>query len=119
MHPATPSRPHLMLVAMEKPDRQPCRRYLRLSLRTLVAHLSQLEELDLHRSPVTDAQLNYLEGLTDLQSLTLFHTAVGDAGMKHLQRLTRLRTLSIENTKVTDAGADSLQQALPNLTISR
>lgn len=207
MHPATPSRPHLMLVAMEKPDRQLCRRYLRLSLRTLVvlvlviggslgwlaytarvqhdavaaiqklggtvsydwerkdgrsvpngkpwaprwlvdligidyfshvtqvrlvhppelsdadmihiAHLSQLEELDLHRSPVTDAQLNYLEGLTDLQSLILFHTAVGDAGMMHLQRLTRLRTLSIENTKVTDAGAHALQQALPNLTISR
>ncbi len=84
-----------------------------------ISHLTQLEELDLHRSPVTDARLAHLEGLTDLQSLILFHTPISDAGLVHLRKLTRLRTLSIEDTKVTDAGVRELQKALPKLTISR
>lgn len=84
-----------------------------------ISHLSQLEELDLHRSPITDARLSYLEGLADLQSLTLFHTDVGDRGLVHLRRLNRLRTLSVENTKVTNTGAEGLQRMLPNLKISR
>jgi hypothetical protein len=84
-----------------------------------ISHLTQLEELDLHRSPVTDARLAHLEGLTDLQSLILFHTPISDAGLVHLRKLTRLRTLSIEDTKVTDAGARELRNALPKLTISR
>lgn len=84
-----------------------------------ISHLSQLEELDLHRSQITDARLSYLEGLADLQSLTLFHTDVGDRGLVHLRRLNRLRTLSVENTKVTDMGAEGLQRMLPNLKISR
>lgn len=86
---------------------------------THISHLSQLEELDLHRSPITDARLAYVEGLPDLQSLTLFHTDIGDRGLMRLKQLPRLRTLSVENTKVTDAGADTLQRMLPNLKISR
>ena len=76
-----------------------------------ISHLTQLEELDLHRSPVTDARLAYLEGLTHLQSLILFHTPISDAGLVHLRKLTRLRTLSIEDTNVTDDGARELQKA--------
>ena len=83
------------------------------------SNLSGLEELDLHRSPVTDARLRYFEGLTDLQSLTLFHTPISDTGLAHLKRLHRLRTLSIENTSVTDSGAQELQKALPKLSIMR
>jgi hypothetical protein len=84
-----------------------------------IAHLSGLEELDLHRSPVTDATLARLDGLTDLQSLILFHTGIGDSGLLRLKGLGRLRNLSIENTNVTDAGVRELQRALPRLTISR
>jgi hypothetical protein len=84
-----------------------------------ISHLSRLEELDLHRSPVTDAGLAHLAGLTDLQSLILFHTEVSDAGLLHLRGLSRLRSLSLESTKVTDAGVQALQKALPKLTISR
>jgi hypothetical protein len=84
-----------------------------------ISHLSRLEELDLHRSPVTDAGLAHLEGLTYLQSLHLYHTGVSDAGLAHLRGLARLRNLSIENTKVTDDGVRALQKALPKLTISR
>jgi hypothetical protein len=84
-----------------------------------ISHLSGLEELDLHRSPVTDESLARLDGLTGLQSLILFHTPISDAGLMRLKRLGRLRNLSIENTKVTDAGVAELQKALPKLTISR
>ena len=76
-------------------------------------------KLDLHRSPVTDARLGYLEGLTDLQSLTLFHTPVSDTGLVRLTKMHRLRTLSIEDTSVTDSGAAALQKALPKLSIKR
>jgi hypothetical protein len=84
-----------------------------------ISHLKKLEELDLHRSPVTDQGLVHLEGMTELQSLVLFHTGISDAGLEHLKGLTRLKTLSIENTNVSDAGVRELQRALPNLTISR
>jgi internalin A len=86
---------------------------------THIAQLSGLEELDLHRSPVTDATLARLDGLTELQSLIVFHTGISDAGLQRLKRLGRLRNLSIENTKVTDAGVEELRKALPKLMISR
>jgi hypothetical protein len=84
-----------------------------------ISRLRRLEELDLHRSPVTDVRLTHLEGLADLQSLHLFYTGVSDSGLVHLRGLARLRNLSIENTKVTDAGVNELQRALPKLAISR
>jgi hypothetical protein len=84
-----------------------------------ISRLNRLEELDLHRSPVTDVRLAHFEGLADLQSLILFHTAISDAGLVHLRGLGRLRNLSIENTKVTDAGVQQLRKALPELTVSR
>jgi hypothetical protein len=84
-----------------------------------ISRLSGLEELDLHRSPVTDDQLACVERLPELQSLVLFNTEVSDAGMARLKRLVHLGKLSIENTKVTDAGVQSLQRALPTLMISR
>jgi hypothetical protein len=86
---------------------------------TLISQLSGLEELDLHRSPITDRSLEKFAGLTSLQSLTLFHTDVGDPGLKHLRRMSRLRILSLENTRVTDQGATALQSALPKLSIKR
>ncbi len=84
-----------------------------------ISDLSQLEELDLHRSPITDASLAHLNRLTNLQSLVLFHTPITDAGLEHLKKLRRLRKLSIEDTNVTDDGVFDLQTALPNLIISR
>ncbi len=84
-----------------------------------ISTLSGLEELDLHRSPVTDDRLGHLAGLTDLQSLILFHTPISDTGLGHLKKMHRLRMLSIENTGVTDSGSAALQKALPQLSIKR
>lgn len=79
--------------------------------------LAKLETLDLHATPVTDARLVHLAGLTKLNSLYLNDTAVTDAGLVHLSGLKGLTYLSLRNTQVTDAGVAKLQKALPNCQI--
>ena len=46
-------------------------------------------------------------------------TPVTDAGLAHLAGLTALESLRLSNTQVTDAGVAELQKALPNCEISR
>ena len=74
-----------------------------------VGHLSQIEQLDLNGSFVTDAGLVHLRGLTNLSSLGLHSTQVTDAGLAHLERLTRLSSLYLGDTRVTDAGLVHLE----------
>jgi hypothetical protein len=68
-------------------------------------------------SDVTDAELRYLEDLTELDWLCLADTTISDAGLEHIARISRLQWLTLTNTKVTPAGIEKLQQALPNCTI--
>ena len=60
-------------------------------------------------SEVTDAGLEYLEGLTQLQSLNLSDTKVTDTGLEHLKGLTQLQKLWLHDTKVSDAGLEYLK----------
>jgi hypothetical protein len=55
-----------------------------------------------------------LKGLTNLSDLDLHGTQVTDAG---LVQLTNLETLGIGGTRVTDAGMNELKWALPGLRI--
>ena len=70
---------------------------------------------------LTDAGLSHLRGflkrLANLKELFLAETDVTDAGLEYLQGLTPLRYLDVSETKVTDAGVEKLQQALPNCKI--
>ena len=71
-----------------------------------LAHLSRLtnlEELDILSSQVTDAGLLHLTGMKKLRILRLMARNVGDAGLVHLSRLTNLEELRL-STQVTDAG---------------
>ena len=52
----------------------------------------------LKNSPVTDAGLEHLRGLTQLQYLSLDSTHVTDAGLEHLRGLTQLQGLSLNST---------------------
>ena len=63
----------------------------------------------LEKTPVTDADLEYLKGLTNLQVLRLADTQVTDAGLQHLKGLTRLQWLWLSGTQVTDAGLEHLK----------
>jgi hypothetical protein len=81
--------------------------------------LTTLYQLDLDATKVTDAGLVHLKGLTQLEELSLDSTQITDAGLEHLRGLTQLRTVDLRNTQVTDKGVNELQKALPNVSIER
>ena len=76
--------------------------------------LTNLAYLGLSRTRITDAGLMHLEGLTNLTKLTLGNTPITDAGLVHLKGLTNLQTLSLYGTQITDAGLVHLE-GLTNL----
>ena len=69
-----------------------------------VGRLTQLLQLELCGSSVTDAGLVHLEGMTKLCYLDLRRTQVTDAGLVHLKGMTKLCYLDLSHTQVTDAG---------------
>ena len=81
--------------------------------------LTTLYQLDLDATKVTDAGLVHLKGLMQLEELFLDSTQITDAGLEHLRGLTQLQSLSLVNTQVSDPGVAELQKALPKVTIHR
>ena len=65
------------------------------------------------------AGLERLKGLTNIQNLGLAHTQITDTGLEHLKGLTNLQNLNLNHTQVTDTGVRTLQDALPDCLISR
>ena len=82
-----------------------------------IGHLSQVWNLSLDFSPVTDDGLAHLEGLVELERLYLPFTEVGDAGLVHLKGLTDLRQLSLQGDSITDEGLDAIWKELTNLEV--
>lgn len=66
--------------------------------------LTDLEELELDYTSISDDGLSHFSGLSKLRSLSLRNTAVTDAGLAHLEGFGRLRRLMLDDTKVTDGG---------------
>jgi hypothetical protein len=83
--------------------------------------LTQLQMLTLEGPQITDGGLENLEGMSQLESLCLSDTKVTDAGLKHLRVLTKLQTLYLKGTLVTDAGLEHLEglTQLPRLWLNR
>jgi internalin A len=81
--------------------------------------LNNLSFLDLSGTPVTDAALAHVLGLTKtkLQYLNLSGTRVSDAGLVHLKGLTKLSHLQLFATQASCAGVQELRQAVPSLVI--
>lgn len=65
--------------------------------------------LSLYSTPVTDAGLAHLKGLTNLRSLELSFCKVGDAGLAHLKGLSRLESLYLYGTRVKGPGLEHLK----------
>ena len=59
----------------------------------------------------------HLKGLTNLKELRLNATQVTDAGLVHLKGLTKLEERYLSGTQVTDAGVAELKKALPKCDI--
>ena len=71
-------------------------------------------------TPITDAGLVHLKGMTSLTYLILYSTQITDAGLEHLQGMTSLTTLGLEFTRgFTDARLAEIKAALPNCETSR
>jgi hypothetical protein len=81
-------------------------------------HVHQLD-FSLCANKPTDADLVYLEPLTELALLDLSGAPITDAGLKHLKGLKQLSIVELANTGVTDAGMEDLRRALPNASIAK
>ncbi len=76
--------------------------------------IGERNTLDLSKSPVTDAGLVSVAGLSGVQTLDLSETQITDAGVSSLAKLTSLKVLRLNGTKLTDKGLGDLA-ALPDL----
>ena len=63
-----------------------------------------IAELDLSRTGISDASLEYIGNFARLTKLNLANTKVGDAGVAKLAGLKKLDWLNLYGTKVSDSG---------------
>ena len=80
-----------------------------------VSGLGQLLLLGLSRTVITNAGLTHLQGLTALQSLSAWKTGISGGALTGLQGLTSLRSLHLGWTGLDDTGLQSLSGYLPAL----
>src|SRR5262249_15766559 len=68
-----------------------------------------------HSCPVIDdSWLPEIAKLTQLQNLLLSDSQVTDAGLAALQTASALQVLDLRSTKVTQGGVDKLRRSIPN-----
>ena len=85
-----------------------------------LAALTNLQDLNLEDTSITDAGLAQLKALTKLTRLNISGTEVTDAGLAHLKAVKSLKEIKLPiNEKITDAGEGDLRKALPDLKVSR
>ena len=70
--------------------------------------LSDLEELNLSYTRITDAGLKSLKGLPKLSRLYLAETKITDASLAELSRFENLASLDLSGTKITDKNVGEL-----------
>ncbi|MBC8875975.1 MAG: hypothetical protein H8E44_41655 [Planctomycetes bacterium] len=61
--------------------------------------------------------MEHLSGLSNLEELHLSHTQITNDELKHPEGLTGLEALDLQHTQVTEEGVKKLQEALPNCEI--
>lgn len=70
----------------------------------LLGGLTNLKELWLPASRISDAGLARIRQLKQLRFLVLSDCTISDKGLRHLQSMTRLQGLFLDGTQVTDRG---------------
>ena len=83
----------------------------------VINQLTQLTELDLTDSKVTDDGLAHLSGMDHLQRLVLNGSGISDNGLTHLKQMTMLRELYLRRTSVSAPGVEVLKKMLPHCKI--
>lgn len=84
-----------------------------------LAKLTKLKNLFLGHTGITDAGLEELKSIRTLETLSLNSTRVTDAGLKSLAELKQLKTLNVQETAVTKKAVNQLKSILPNLAIGK
>lgn len=79
-----------------------------------LAFISNLQELDLSETKVSDAELVHINKLTSLKVLNLDKTGISGEGLKNISALRDLQELSLIETKVNSGGLTYLRN-LTNL----
>ena len=70
--------------------------------------LTQLQELRLMSSKISDASLVHIGRFKNLEFLFISDSQISDVGIAHLQQLPKLRDLDLSRTRITDDGLTSL-----------
>lgn len=85
---------------------------------SLVASTPNLVRLNLSQTGIGDAGLKHLSGLKNLRYLNLYGSNVTDAGLKHLHGIDSLTAVYLWQSKATPNGAKQLEKALPNAKVN-
>ena len=59
-----------------------------------------------------------MSGLTELRELNLYRSRITNAGLAKLHRLSNLQLIDLRYTGVTGAGVNALRAALPNVQVT-
>lgn len=87
---------------------------------TYLQELKNLQILDVHKSLyISDQGLESLKSLPNLQKLELSYTRIGDAGVDALLAMKQLKTLHLTGTRVTSTGLKKLKEGLPKCEIMK
>jgi Leucine-rich repeat (LRR) protein len=78
----------------------------------------RLTWLNLNSTAVTDAGIAHLKGLTHLTSLNLHSTNISDTALPSLAPLRKLRQVFLWKTRVTPAEATKFAKSIPDLKIT-
>ena len=84
----------------------------------ITRHFRKVKVVDFESLPITDDELQQLEGMAGLEGLRLRNTLVTNEGLVHLEEMTGLEWVDLYHTQVTDAGVKKLQQAFPRRRIT-
>jgi hypothetical protein len=81
--------------------------------------LTKLRTLNLASTDkrITGAALRGLAALTELEELTLSGTKISDADLDTLARFKKLKRVDLRNTQVTREGAGRLRELLPGAEV--
>lgn len=76
----------------------------------VLKHFPELTSLDVRITKIGDGAVEYIKDLKNLKFLNLFRTNLTDKGLKELENLTELDTLLIGGTKISDEGLKHLEK---------
>ena len=82
-----------------------------------LAKLPRLVRLDISRTAIDDSSLQSLSGSRTLQFLSIAETGVTDAGLRCLEDMPQLRCVDVSGTRVSFRGVRCLCEALPDCEV--